>query len=912
MSRIIRAREQVEMLAAWHLAAPGDYSPGAGLPLAPDVVMPGFPGQGRQPTPKPAPSNIGDDTPWARHDWRQAVADGSYGKFHSDARPAASGDVPHPSELLPQMRGQGAGPRYLTIEDEATGDKRKVARPGWADMVSGARDPEYDPYGLLPEGETFRQHVENFKERIRRGRDQKSPDNPTDFHSQVQNLRDHIQRGGGNENGGRVWYPSAHDRSKWISDATHGDQDRTIGTDAGLSPLKDWDLNTEQSAHFNLQYPFDRTPGKDGDSGFRVPAPNSQNDKARRILDLPDGATRDDIADVLGGPKTQSFQNNIGDKTPLREPRTFAKAHQDFMDQHGGKISEEDSPYYHGGDPARARQIVPDDHGFYQHKINPYTGQPDSRYAPQDITADTHHVRAHTYAPDADLSKVGYGTPDWFSEKMTIGGKDYYPGYELSSRIGQVANAELNAEEADAHRHTIPDQGQATGWKQWKGALDAAGSAARQPAPGETPKAYDEHKKNWGLTTLNKGTDPRTKKPIPDPDPAPQYQYDRDPDWFHDPRRPQPGPVYDHGQDWEFKPGDSDLNPGHWIAPERATRTLENDPQRRGKPYEPSRSEITHETFDPRASPNWGRRPKDDEEWKYRDYNQYLTDLWGDPGERGRWASVAGQEIQAARSLLSQVDKLARGDYDSPSFRVNSILAFADRLLHISGKPAQGALYVLLPHWDPEACAAILHSHAAAQQGRIAAPVMDRQWMGDVMDAAHQGGFTLHDHVGDGPTDGYMVSLCKDSESKTPMEHLNAEHVRDFVSANADALNRPHNYLGGWLENGHFYLDVSTHVPEMNRATTEAVRNRQLGIYDLKNGRTIHTDEAGWLTGHPGVVGSRTHGQRTTAVSPAAQGRPATGGRHPQGSSGTAADDGPERRRRIARHLDAYLPPGGL
>jgi hypothetical protein len=244
--------------------------------------------------------------------------------------------------------------------------------------------------------------------------------------------------------------------------------------------------------------------------------------------------------------------------------------------------------------------------------------------------------------------------------------------------------------------------------------------------------------------------------------------------------------------------------------------------------------------------------------------------------------------------------------------RLRSVLAYTDRLLRISGRPASGALYILLPHWDPEACADILHSHAAAQRGRIAAPVMDKEWMGDVMDAAHQGGFTLHDHVGDGPTDGYMVSLCKDSEFKTPIEHLNADHVRDFVDANADALSKPHNYLGGWLENGHFYLDVSTHIPEMNRATTEAVRNRQLGIYDLNNGRTIHTDEAGWLTGHPGIVGSRDHGQRAAAVSPAAQGRPAAGGRHPAEGRRSAADDAPERHLRVARHLDSYLPPGGL
>jgi hypothetical protein len=613
-------------------------------------------GQGAQPVPPTKAPNLGDDTPWSRVDWRESVRTGDYGKFHSPARPPSSGDIPHPDELLPQMRSGGGGSRSLTITDEETGQRRKVSRPSWAEMVAGAKEPEHDPYGLLPPDETFRDHVENFKERIRRERDQKSPDNPLDFHSQAQNLREHIQSGGGNAGIGRIWYPGAHDRAKAIAEKTHGDIERVVGTDSALSPLKDWNINTEQSAHYNVQYPFSGT-GEPGDPDFRVPAPNSQNDKARRILDLADGATRDDIANVLGGPKTKSFQNNIADDSRLREPRTYAQAHRDFMDQHGDKIAEEDSPYWHGGDPAMARKAVPDDWGFYQHKTNPHTGEPDFRYIPQDVTADTHHVRAHTYHPDADISEVGYGTPDWFSEKMTVGGQHYYPGYELSSRIAQTSVAELNAEEADVHRHTVPNQGQASGWGQWKGSQADAGTAAKIPEPGETPKGYDEHKKNWGLTTLNKGVDPQTGKPIPDPSPAPQYQYDRDPGWFQDPRRPQPGPAYEN--DWQFKPGDSSDSPGYWIPPERATRTVRNDPMSRGKPNPRGQSEITHETYDPRATPNWGRRPKNDDDFKYRDYNEYLKNFWGEPSEQqGRWASVTKRELQASRDVLALVDRI--------------------------------------------------------------------------------------------------------------------------------------------------------------------------------------------------------------------------------------------------------------
>ena len=142
----------------------------------------------------------------------------------------------------------------------------------------------------------------------------------------------------------------------------------------------------------------------------------------------------------------------------------------------------------------------------------------------------------------------------------------------------------------------------------------------------------------------------------------------------------------------------------------------------------------------------------------------------------------------------------------------------------------------------------------------------------ELMDEARQGGFTLHDHVGDGPTSGYMVSMDKNTEDSRPMDELTPEVVQAFANKHAEALKSPTNYLGGWLDGGRFYLDISSHIPDLNQATNAAVRNKQLGIYDLNHGRTIDTDEAGWLTGAPGIVGKKSRG---TSYSP--QGRPTTG-----------------------------------
>lgn len=230
---------------------------------------------------------------------------------------------------------------------------------------------------------------------------------------------------------------------------------------------------------------------------------------------------------------------------------------------------------------------------------------------------------------------------------------------------------------------------------------------------------------------------------------------------------------------------------------------------------------------------------------------------------------------------------------------VGDALSYSASVIRRTAAPSS-AIYLLLPHWDPESCADILHAHHAAAQGRTAAPKMDQQWDNEVMDAARQGGFTLHDHVGDGPTEGYMVSLYKDSEFSKPMTELTPEHVRNFVAQNSEALGKPHHYLGGWLQDGKFYLDVSVHIPDINRATAQAVRNQQLGIYDLNRGRTIHTEEAGYMTGSPAVLGSRNRG-RNSPVPPPAQGRPGSGGRHSEESRRTAAAEGRGQHRPLGR-----------
>lgn len=116
--RITSARDQFDMLSAWHMAAP--------IPPVPVIKGPGRgqinPGYGEQETPSAPQGREGD---WASQDWRN----GNGGAFHSPIRPPMSSDIPHPSEM---------GKKTTT------------------------EDPEHDPWGVLNgTGQSFEGLVQN-------------------------------------------------------------------------------------------------------------------------------------------------------------------------------------------------------------------------------------------------------------------------------------------------------------------------------------------------------------------------------------------------------------------------------------------------------------------------------------------------------------------------------------------------------------------------------------------------------------------------------------------------------------------------------------------------------------------------------------------------------------------------------
>ena len=113
--------------------------------------------------------------------------------------------------------------------------------------------------------------------------------------------------------------------------------------------------------------------------------------------------------------------------------------------------------------------------------------------------------------------------------------------------------------------------------------------------------------------------------------------------------------------------------------------------------------------------------------------------------------------------------------------------------------------------------------------------------------AISEGGFTYNPvryKDREPPKKGYALGLRKDTEATILLAaHQSRREVRslvtDYVSQHRSDIKAPGNYLGGWVDNGKLYLDISTVVTDKNEAIELARRNDQLGIYDLEKGETI-------------------------------------------------------------------------
>lgn len=87
------------------------------------------------------------------------------------------------------------------------------------------------------------------------------------------------------------------------------------------------------------------------------------------------------------------------------------------------------------------------------------------------------------------------------------------------------------------------------------------------------------------------------------------------------------------------------------------------------------------------------------------------------------------------------------------------------------------------------------------------------------------------------PNKGFFVSVPNREQQTT---NLTANLLADFVNNNIDLLSNENYFLGGWVENGVVYLDVSEQIFDKRIALTQGINRNQLAIYDASNSSVIN------------------------------------------------------------------------
>lgn len=133
-----------------------------------------------------------------------------------------------------------------------------------------------------------------------------------------------------------------------------------------------------------------------------------------------------------------------------------------------------------------------------------------------------------------------------------------------------------------------------------------------------------------------------------------------------------------------------------------------------------------------------------------------------------------------------------------------------------------------------------------------------------------QGGITI-DLEGNRPPEGFAYAPNKLTEVSYPTGEFTPEHVDRFIHENMDELSREGNHVGIWEEKGRMYIDISRVGPPTAETIEKAQKADQLGVYDLKNFRTINTgaiDESGRYVrlGTPASVLDKWQGEVGSAV----------------------------------------------
>lgn len=113
-----------------------------------------------------------------------------------------------------------------------------------------------------------------------------------------------------------------------------------------------------------------------------------------------------------------------------------------------------------------------------------------------------------------------------------------------------------------------------------------------------------------------------------------------------------------------------------------------------------------------------------------------------------------------------------------------------------------------------------------------------------VASIVENGGATFNLVTGTSPTTGFVVSE-RGFEDITPIfgdnvtrQIIVSSAVAMFIKENGFELNNPENFLGGWIDDGELFLDISRVYDNEHDALRVTVENRQKAYYSIDNDKT--------------------------------------------------------------------------
>lgn len=117
-----------------------------------------------------------------------------------------------------------------------------------------------------------------------------------------------------------------------------------------------------------------------------------------------------------------------------------------------------------------------------------------------------------------------------------------------------------------------------------------------------------------------------------------------------------------------------------------------------------------------------------------------------------------------------------------------------------------------------------------------------------------EGGFSLNNFVAEPPPYGYMYS--DKGGLVLPLHSVSPGVIRQFFRDNHLPLANPNTFIGGWVDRGLAYLDVSHWTTHASVAWNMGIENQQLTIWDCETETAIPLPQS---SGHLGTGGVQSN-----------------------------------------------------